>query len=406
MFDAAEIRKDFPIFRRKANGKPLVYLDSAATSQKPGQVIGAMTRFHEECNANVHRGIYRLSEEATQEYESSRKKTAGLVGAKPQEIVFTRNATEGINLVAYSYGSLLKEGGTVLLTEMEHHSNIVPWQLLAARKKINLEFVPVDIGTGMLDMEAFSRMLGKKPALVAFTQASNVLGTISDARSMTAEAHDAGAAVLVDGAQGVPHIATDVGKIGCDFLAFSGHKMLGPSGIGALYATGEMLEKMPPFMAGGDMIREVSLQESTWNDVPYKFEAGTPNAVGAIGMGAAADYLKGIGFDVVREHEKKITEHALRGLGAIPEVSIFGPMHADNKTGVVAFNVKGVHAHDLASIADSEGIAIRAGHHCAQPLLNRFGVTATARASFYVYNTEEDVEALVLAVRKALEVFG
>lgn len=405
MIDAQEIRKDFPIFSRTMQGKPLVYLDSAATSQKPRQVIEAVSLFYWECNANVHRGIYDLSEEATERFEGARKKVAGFLGATPQETVFTRNATEALNLVARAYGDWkLPEGGSVLISAMEHHSNIVPWQQLAARKQGKLMVAEVT-PEGFLDEDDFGGKLEQGPEIVALSLCSNVLGTINPVKELARKAKRAGAAVVVDAAQAAPHMTVDFTELGCDFLAVSGHKMLGPMGSGALIGRKELLEQMPPFLGGGDMIREVSFQASTWNELPYKFEAGTPSVADAVGLGAAVDYLQGLGMDQVRLHEKMLTRYALEQLGKAG-VDIYGPRDVEKKGGVVAFNIPGVHAHDVATVMNAQGIALRAGHHCAQPLMKRLGVQATARASFYVYNDEKEVDVLAAAIGKTKKLFA
>ncbi len=402
MFDAKKVKEDFPVFRNASKEKRLVYLDSAATSQKPQSVIDAVSSFYEECNANVHRGIYDLSEEATRRYEESRRKIAEFFHAQPSETVFTRNATESLNLVARTFGDAnIESGDTILITHMEHHSNIVPWQLLAERKQAKLEAVEIT-KDGFLDLGDFDKKLEElQPKMVAVTLCSNVLGTINPVKELAKKAHEVGAKIVVDAAQAAPHMAVDVKSLDCDFLAVSGHKMLGPHGIGVLYGRQQLLEEMPPFLGGGDMIREVFIEKSTWNDLPYKFEAGTPSVADAVGMGAAVDYLNKLGIGNVREHEKQITKYVLEEMEGMGSLAIYGPKDAEKKSGVVAFNVEGVHPHDLASILNERGIAVRAGHHCAQPLLQRLGVSATARASFYVYTLKEDVDALVEGLKEA-----
>ena len=404
---AEDIRKDFPILSRQVHGKPLVYLDSAASSQKPLAVIEAMSAYYETTHANVHRGVYEISEEATARMERARVKVARFINARQsRQVIFTRNTTESINLVAYSWGyANIKAGDLIVLTEMEHHSNLVPWQLLAQRTGARLEFVPVT-DDGLLQLDVYEQLLQQQPKLVAFTHMSNVLGTINPAREMIAQAHAAGALVLLDAAQGVPHMPVDVQVLDVDFLCFSSHKMLGPTGIGVLYGKRDLLEAMPPFMGGGDMIRTVGLRESTWNDLPWKFEAGTPAIAEAIGLGAAVDYLNEIGMEHARQHEQRITTYAMEQLQQVPGLTIYGPDLA-RRGGVISFTLGDIHPHDLASILDQEvGVAIRAGHHCAQPLMERFGLSATARASFYVYTIESDVDTLVKGLRKALEVFS
>ena len=406
VLETDRIRADFPIFTREVRpGVSLVYLDSTATTQKPNQVIDAMDAFYRRSNANIHRGIHMLAEEATQNYEEARVKVASFIGSpSPRQIIFTRNTTESINLVAFSWGrSNLNPGDTVILTEMEHHSNLVPWHILAAEKKLRLEFIPID-QNGILDLEIYQQLLTRNPKLVAFTHMSNVLGTINPAAEITHLAHAAGAIVLLDGAQSVPHFPVDVAALEIDFLAFSGHKMCGPTGIGVLYGRKELLDSMPPFLGGGDMIKRVELRSFTPNAIPYKFEAGTPAIAEAIGLGAAVDYLQDIGLQSIAAHEHMIISYALERLEEIPGVTIYGPK-ADQKGGVASFTLDGVHAHDIAQILNREGVAVRAGHHCAMPLHDRLQLTATARASFYLYNSVEEVDRLVNAIYKVKEVF-
>ncbi|HEU5439167.1 MAG TPA: cysteine desulfurase [Ktedonobacterales bacterium] len=400
-------REDFPILARTINEHPLIYLDSAASAQKPRQVLEAMDVFARTSYANIHRGAYTLSEEATAAYEGARKKVARFINARSvREVIWTRNTTESINLVARTWAEAnLKPGDVILTTLLEHHSNIVPWQLAAARTGARVEYVPIT-DEGELDQAAFDRLLEQaRPKLVAVTQMSNVLGTQPPVGELIARAHAAGALALVDAAQSVPHMAVDVRALECDFLAFSGHKMLGPSGIGVLWGRRELLEAMPPFMGGGDMIREVKLEGSTWNDLPWKFEAGTPAIIEAVGLGAAVDYLSGLGMERVRAHEHALLTYALERLTAIPGLRIYGPP-AERRGGVVSFTLGDIHAHDLATLLDREGIAIRAGHHCAQPLMERYGLPATARASFYVYSTSSEVDALAAALERAKDVFA
>lgn len=405
-FKGEEIRRDFPIFEREVRaGVPLVYLDSAATSQKPRQVIQTMTEFLEQSNANIHRGIHTLAEEATLKYETARIKIAEFINApSPRQVIFTRNTTESINLVAHSWArSNLNSGDVVILTEMEHHSNLVPWHILASERGIQLEFIPVS-AEGLLDLEEYQRLLNLEPRLVAFCHMSNVLGTVNPAKDIIRRAHEVGAVTLVDGAQSVPHLPVDVQDLDADFLAFSGHKMCGPTGIGILYGRKELLQAMPPFLGGGDMIKRVYLRSFRPNDLPYKFEAGTPAIVEAVGLGSAVEYLQSMDMALIHQHEREIISYTLERLEEIPGVTVFGP-EAENKGGVASFILNGVHAHDVAQILDQYGIAVRAGHHCAMPLHDKFGVPATARASFYLYNTIEDVDRLVEGIYKVKEVF-
>ena len=405
--DPAALRADFPILHQEIHGHPFVYLDSAATSQKPTVVLEAVDRYYREYNANVHRGIYTIGERATAAYEAARAKVAAFIGApKSREIVFTRNATEAINLVAYSWGRRnIGRGDVIVLTEMEHHANLVPWQLLAQEKDADLEFIPIT-DDGVLRQDVFDVLLRLKPKLVAFTQVSNTLGTINPVEEMTRRAHEAGALVLVDGAQAVPHVPVDVTAIDCDFFAFSGHKMLAPTGSGALWARSELLEAMPPFMGGGEMIREVHLRRSEWNAIPWKFEAGTPDISAAIGLGVAADYLTGLGMDRIRGHERGLVAYALETLRReVPEIQLYGPP-ADQRGGVVPFNLPGIHPHDVAQVLDRFGVAVRAGHHCTMPLHERLDLAATARASFGVYTTTADIDALASGLREVAALFG
>lgn len=406
MLDEHKILKDFPILYRQVRpGIPLIYLDSAATAQKPEAVLQAMDRFYRTSNANIHRGVHTLAEEATAEYEDSRIKIAEFIHApKSRQIIFTRNATEAINLVVYSWArKFLKKDDVVILTEMEHHSNLVPWQQLSIDREIRLEFIAVD-QTGELDLAGYRKLLGLNPKLVSFTQMSNVLGTINPAKEIVELAHSAGALALIDAAQSVPHFPVDVTDLDVDFLAFSAHKMCGPTGIGVLYGRENLLEEMPPFMGGGDMIRKVSLRSYTPNELPHKFEAGTPAIAEAIGFGAAIDYLSIVGMQAIAEHERKITQTALDGMKNIPGVKILGP-DAEKRGGVVSFSLEGAHPHDIAQILDSQGIAVRAGHHCAMPLHEKYGLPATTRASFYLYNTVEEVNKLIEGIETVKQVF-
>lgn len=403
-----KIREDFPILERKVNGKLLAYLDNAATSQKPKQVIEAIAKYYRENNANVHRGIHTLSVEATEAYEGARSKIAKFVGVRdPAEIVFVRNATEAINLVAYSWGRLnIGRDDEIVLTVAEHHSNFVVWQQLAAENGAILKVIPVD-ENGEVDQIAFKKALTKRTKLVTFFHVSNVLGTVNDVNRLSLIVHREApkAKVLVDGAQAVPHMPVDIGKIGCDFYVFTGHKMLGPTGIGVLWAKRELLESMPPFLFGGEMISKVSVRSSTWNELPWKFEAGTPDIAGAIGLGAAVNYLTKLGMENVRKHEIELTGYAIKRLSTIQDIRLFGPKDAKKRGGVVSFNVADIHAHDVASILDSEGIAVRSGHHCAQPLMEFLGIPAVARASFYIYNNREEVDKLVEGLAKVKNTF-
>jgi cysteine desulfurase/selenocysteine lyase len=405
MYDVEEIRRDFPILERRINGKKLVYLDSAATSQKPRQVLDALSEYYEEHNANIHRGVHRLAEEATAAYEGARGKVARFLGAPDTTgLIFTRGTTESINLVAHAWGrKALREGDEILLTEAEHHSNLVPWQLAARSTGAKLRFIPIR-EDGTLDMEEAGRLIGPRTKLVGCIHASNVLATINPVGKLAELAHEAGALMLVDGAQSAPHLPVDVEALGCDFFACSGHKMLGPTGVGALWGRPEILEEMDPFLGGGEMIREVHLDHSTYNDLPYKFEAGTMNIAQAVGLGAAVECLESLGMENVREHERRLGEYAYRRLSELEGVTIYGPK--EGRTGLVSFSLPDVHPHDISQLLNEEGVAIRSGHHCAQPLMRRLGVTATARASFYLYNTEEEVDALFEGLERAREFFG
>lgn len=407
MLDVTKIRQDFPILQRATHDSvPLIYLDSTATSQKPLVVIEAMNEYYRRSNANIHRGVHTLAEEATAMYEEAREKIAKFINApSARQVVYTRNTTESVNLVAYTWARAnLKAGDLVILTEMEHHSNLVPWYMLQTERGIELEFIPVT-ENGLLDLETYKTLLSRTPKLVAFTHMSNVLGTINPAAEIIRLAHEAGAVTLVDGAQSVPHFKVDVQQLDADFYAFSAHKMCGPTGIGVLYGKSALLEAMPPFLGGGDMIKEVKLRSFKPNALPYKFEAGTPAIAEAVGFGAAVDYLSGIGMDNISAHEHAITEYALERLEEIPGVKVFGP-GAQHKGGVAAFTLDGVHPHDVAQILDRDGIAVRAGHHCAQPLHEKFGIPATSRASFYLYNTKDEVDLLVNGIYKVKELFG
>ena len=400
------IRKDFPILQRVVNGHQLAYLDNAATSQKPLAVLQAMDDYYRNTNANVHRGVHTLSEEATAQYEGARGRIGRFINAgSSKEIIFTRNATEAINLVAYSWGlDNLGPGDEVLITEMEHHANIVPWQLICQRTGATLRYVPID-AQGSLRLDLLDELLTERTRLFAFVAMSNVLGAINPAAELVARAHAVGALALVDAAQSVPHMPVDVQALDCDFLVFSSHKMCGPTGVGVLYGRRAALEEMSPFMGGGDMIREVHMDGSRWNSLPWKFEAGTPAIAEVIGLGAAVDYLSNLGMGWVREQEHALVSYAVEKLTQVEGLRIIGPS-GEQRSGVAAFTLADIHPHDIAAILDSEGIAIRAGHHCAQPIHDHFGIAATARASFYFYNTFEEVDRLAAALEKVQSVFS
>jgi cysteine desulfurase/selenocysteine lyase len=402
--DVEALRHDFPILRRSMHGKPLVYLDSAATSQKPQQVLEALHRYYEHSNANVHRGVYELAEEATAAYEEARGKIARFINAGYEETIFTRNASEAINLVAYAWGRRnIRAGDLVVLTHLEHHSNLVPWQILAMETGCELAFIGLQ-PDGSLDLESLDRHLATgRVKLVTSAYISNVLGTVTPVAEITRRAHAHGAAVLIDAAQAVPHVPVDVRALDIDFLAFTGHKMLGPMGIGVLYGRRSILEAMPPFLGGGEMIRRVDYTGATWNDLPWKFEAGTPSVGDAIGLGAAVDYLEAVGMEAVAEHDRQLARYAVDQLGGIEGLTIHGPAE---RGAVVAFSLSDIHPHDLASLLDEQGIAVRAGHHCAQPLHELLGVPATTRASFYLYNDEGEIDRLVDGIERAKELFG
>lgn len=403
MINVATIRADFPILRRLENGKPLVYLDSAATTQKPRQVIEAEARFYEEQNANVRRGLYSLAYEATELYEAARTKVAGFLRASPKEIVFTRGTTEALNLAAWALGETrLSPGDRILVTEMEHHANLLPWQELARRKNAELWAIPIT-KEGSLDLSMFRKLLTRRTRVVALVHISNVLGTINPVPAIAEEAHKVGAVVVVDAAQSVPHMSVDLRELGADVLAFSGHKMLGPTGIGVLWARSDLLWDWPPFLTGGEMIREVWLDRATWADPPARFEAGTPPIAQAIGLATAVEYLDAVGMTAVQTHGQELTALALEGLLARPYVEVYGPRDPEQRGALVAFNVHGIHPHDVATLLDQEGICIRAGHHCAQPLHRRLGIPASCRASFYLYNTKEEVEFFLSVLDRVWE---
>jgi cysteine desulfurase/selenocysteine lyase len=401
---AETIRQDFPLLQRTMRGQPLCYLDSASSSQKPRQVLDALESYYAYSNANVHRGVYELAEEATDAYESARRSVASFINADTEETIFTRNVTEAINLVAYTWGRRnVRSGDVIVLTRLEHHSNLVPWQILAQEVGADLAFIEL-LPDGSLDLESMDRHLATgRVRLVAHAYISNVLGTIAPVSEIAHRAHAAGAVVLVDAAQAVPHIPVDVRALDVDFLGFTGHKMLGPMGIGVLYGRRQLLEDMPPFLGGGEMIRRVGLRESTWNDLPWKFEAGTPSVGDAVALGAAVEYLRRVGMDAIQEHDARLAALALSRLRAIEGLRIFGP---EQRGAVVAFTVEGMHPHDLASLLDEQGIAIRAGHHCAQPLHDLLDVPATARASFYLYNDESEIDRLARGIEAARATFG
>jgi len=408
MLDVKRIRQDFPILSRQVHGKPLVYLDNAATTQKPRQVIDALTRYYSQSNANIHRGIHTLAEEATAAYEAVREQTARFVHApSARSIVFTRNATEAINLFANAWGrKFLKPGDQILLSEMEHHSNLVPWQLIAKATGATLAFLKIT-DEGRLQLEELETLLTPRTKLVAITHMSNVLGTINPIVRIVERAHARGAIVVVDAAQSAPHVALDAQRLGCDALAFSAHKMLGPTGVGVLCAREELLEAMDPFLGGGEMISDVQLTSATWNEIPWKFEAGTPNIADVIAFGEALSYLERIGLDQIHAHEQALTAYAWKRLSSVDGMTLYGPEpSAEDRGGVISFNLNGLHPHDVGTVLDAEGVAIRAGHHCAKPLMRRLGVAATARASFYLYNTKDEVDRLIEAVRAAQVFFG
>jgi cysteine desulfurase / selenocysteine lyase len=399
-----EIRRLFPILDQKVNGKPLIYLDNAATSQKPLSVIETLDRYYREYNSNVHRGVHTLGTKATDAYEGAREKVRRFINAKStQEIIFTRGTTTALNMVAASYGRAnLQEGDEIVITYMEHHSNLIPWQQAAKRTGATLKYIPLQ-ADGTIDMKDVEATVTENTKIVAVTHVSNVLGTINPIKEIARVAHQRGAVLVVDAAQSAPHMKIDVQDLDCDFLAFSGHKMCGPTGIGVLYGKRELLEKMEPVEFGGEMIDFVDLYESTWKELPWKFEGGTPIIAGAIGLGAAIDFLEEIGLDNIAAHEQELAQYALERLSAIDGLTIYGPKH---RGGLVTFNIEGVHPHDVATVLDAEGIAVRAGHHCAQPLMKWLNVTATARASFYLYNTKEEIDQFVGALQKTKEYFG
>jgi cysteine desulfurase/selenocysteine lyase len=407
MLDVMRIREDFPILAREVYGNRLVYLDNAATSQKPRSVIQTLVDYYEGYNSNVHRGVHALSMEATDRYEEARQKVADFIGADTSEsIIWTRNTTEGVNLVANTWAQdQIKEGDEIVLTEMEHHSNLLPWQKVAREKGAKLRFLPM-AEDGSLDLRDVDSIITPRTRLVAMVHVSNSMGTINPVKKLAAKARAVGAAVLIDGAQSVPHMPVDVQDLDCDFMAFSGHKMLGPTGIGALYVKRDVLEQMEPFLRGGEMVLEVWYDRATWNDLPMRFEAGTPNIADAIALGAAVDYLEALGMDEVRQHEIQITQYALEAFKEHEDLVVYGPRDPEQRGGIISFHSADVHPHDIGTILDRQGIAIRTGHHCTMPLMRTLGVAATARASFYMYNTESEVDQLVGGLKEALRYFA
>ncbi|MCH8280404.1 MAG: cysteine desulfurase [Chloroflexi bacterium] len=403
--DVSKIRADFPVLHQKVNGKPLVYMDTGATSQKPQSVIDALVRYYTEDNSNVHRGVHTLSQRATEEYDTARSKTRQFLNAaSDQEIIFVKGTTDGINLVAHSYGRQhLGPGDEIIISTMEHHSNIIPWQVLCQEKAAHLRIIPIN-DAGELLIDEYERLLTPRTKLVSITHVSNVLGTINPIEQIVEMAHSRGVPVLVDGAQAAPHMAVDVQKLGCDFYVFSGHKLYGPTGIGVLYGKFDLLEAMPPYQLGSDMIKSVTFESTIYNDLPYKFEAGTPHIAGVIGLGAAIDYVSDIGMDCIDTYEHGLLEYGMECLSSIGGVQIIGT--ASEKSAILSFVMDGIHPHDIGTILDTEGIAIRTGHHCAQPLMDRFGVPATARASLAFYNTREEIDVLVKGIDRVLEVFS
>lgn len=403
--DVAALRRDFPILTERVNGKPLVYLDNAATTQKPASVIDALVAYYRHGNANVHRGVHTLSQRATDDYEAARARIARFIGGVAiEEVIYTSGTTGGLNLVAQSYGrNVLRPGDDVVISGLEHHSNIVPWQIVCAQTGASLRVVPVN-DAGEIEMDAYERLLGPRTKIVAFTHVSNALGTITPIERIIRLAHDAGAIVVVDGAQAVAHLGVDVRALDCDFYAFSGHKIFGPTGIGALYGKAAILDAMPPYQGGGDMIRSVTFEKTEYNDLPYKFEAGTPNIAGAIGLGAAIDYVERVGIGAIAAYEDALLDYATRRVEAISGLRIVGT--AAHKAAIVSFTLDGVHAHDVGTILDNEGIAVRAGHHCAMPVMERFGISGTARASFALYNTFDEIDALAAGIERVQRMFG
>ena len=405
MFDVDRIRDDFPILKQRVNGNPLVYLDNGATSQKPQSVIDAIVDYYTTTNSNVHRGVHTMSQQATDGYEGARSKIREFINAgKDEEIIFTRNTTEGLNLVAHSYGRQnIRSGDDIIVSNMEHHSNIVPWQMLCEENGANLKVVPID-DSGELVMDEYQKMLSSRTKLVSITHVSNALGTILPAKQIVDMAHAHGAPVLLDGAQAVPHMPVDMKELDCDFYVFSGHKLFGPTGIGILYGKEDYLNSMPPFLGGGEMIKSVTFEKTIYNDLPYKFEGGTPDIAGAIGLGAAIDYVNGLGFSRITAHEEELLQYGTEALESIAGVHIVGT--SAHKAGILSFVMDAAHPHDIGTILDEQGIAIRTGHHCAQPVMQRFQIPATARASLAFYNTKEDIDALVKGIDRVIEVFS
>lgn len=397
--DVKAIKNDFPIFANQATKKPFIYLDNAATSQTPTQVINSVNKYYYNYNSNVHRSIYSIGEEATEAYEKARKQVSDFIGAgESHSVIFTKGTTESINLIAYAWGlQKLKENDEILLTEMEHHSNLVPWQIIAKLTGANLKFIPFEQSGNLLDVEKY---FNKNTKLVSLIHQSNVFGTINEVEKILDLAKSVGAVTIIDGAQSVPHLAVDVSSLDCDFLAFSGHKMLGPTGVGVLCGRNEILNEMEPFLGGGEMIQTVTLQESTWNQIPWKFEAGTPNIAQAIGLGSAIQYISNIGIDKIRDHELTLTNYSLESLAKIDKLKIYGA--PANRGGVITFNIEGIHPHDVAQLLDEDGIAVRAGHHCAQPIMERLSVSATVRVSFYLYNDLNDIDSLTESLSKTI----
>ncbi len=405
MFDVKKIRKDFPILKRRIDGNTLSYLDNASTTQKPEAVISAISDFYRNHNANIHRGIHTLSEEATDLYEQTRKKTAEFINAKSaEEIIFTRNTTESINLVALGISGKIKRGDNIVISTLEHHSNMLPWQRLAQKNGAELRVIPAN-SNGELDLSKLNKIIDKKTGLVAVTMMSNVLGTIVPVKKLIDAAKSVRALSLIDGAQSVPHMQTDVQKLGCDFLAFSGHKMLGPTGVGVLYGKKDLLDEMPPFLLGGEMVRTASYAKSVWSDPPWKFEAGTPNIADVAAFRTAMEYLQKIGMDNVAKHDRKLFSYAQKRLSHLRNVIIYGPKDCANASSIISFNIRGVHPHDTGTVLNSAGVAVRAGHHCCQPLMARMGVNGTARMSFYIYNTKDEIDRAVEAIKSACNIF-
>lgn len=408
MLDPIKIKKDFPILRRKVNGKRLVYLDNAASAQKPKAVIDAIANFYRKTYAPIHRSVYTIAEEATRLYESAREKTARFINAdEPAEIIFTRNATEALNLVAYSVGrQIVQKGDNVVITEMEHHSNLVPWQVLTGEKNAELRFIPFDIN-GKLDLQKLGNLIDSKTKILSVVHVSNFLGTINPIETIIRFAKKKSPEIItiVDGAQSIPHLKIDVRKIGCDFFAFSAHKMCGPAGVGVLWGKKELLEKMPPFLTGGSMIERVSYEEVEWNEVPDKFEAGTPNIEGVVGFGAALDYLAQFSMADIRAHEKKLVTYAMRRMKEIPTLKIIGPQNPEERSGLIAFTLGEIHPHDIASFLNDGGLCIRVGHHCAMPAHQKLDIIASARVSFYIYNDRKDIDAFIGSLKKLVKIF-